>query len=884
MRILRLHLANYRATEACEVHFRRNGLTVVVGPNEAGKTSLAESLLLLFDHLDSTSHRDVRAVKPVNRDAGPEIELDVESGPYAFTYRKRFLKRPETVLMVTRPRQENLTGREAHERAAAILGETLDVDLWRALLVEQGRAYVQADLSHQAALSAALDRAAGGTPGEPRGETLYEGARAERDRYYTEKGIERKELQNAREAADDATAEVEVCRRLLAEVHRDIARAARLGDEGQGLELRVSGLRDRVAEHDRARVEIEALEGAVEKARLRHESAAKSQGAAARDVAERGRLVSAAASAKTASDLANEACGALGPELRQAQDVMDEAELARGKAEGEKREAEALAELRRVDAEYFRSRLDLEQLRERKERVDRARVEAARAREVLVINHVDDRRLAVVEETDRAVEAAEARLQSGAPTLYLRALGKIRIEIGGRKRSLKEGTEETISVPERARIVVPDALELEVVAGASLTGLQRKLEDARKAFEEARTAVKVASVKEARQANRDRQEAVRAIARLKEVEKADLRDLTYEQLETKILGLAKHVPEYPLRRSPVPDLPEDLDDARRVDAAARNALQVAGARADEVRDAFERARTRRDRLQREAGDREAERRAAEGALKRAEEELAEARRGVTDVDLDTRQVRAVEDTGIAAQDLTAARETLARKDPEKTRALLAADSDSLRGAESQLATVRREAGEVRRRLDSMGEAGLHERLETAEAQGESACARREDLLRRAAGALLLFETIRFHREAVRRRYLGPLRERVEALGRILFDETFRVDVDEDLRLASRTLREVTVPFQDLSTGTKEQLSLIARVACAMMVSEEGGPLLLDDVLGHTDPERLAAMGAILRLGGERCQIVLLTSVPERYAHVGDAEIVRLGQFSGLGGT
>ncbi len=71
------------------------------------------------------------------------------------------------------------------------------------------------------------------------------------------------------------------------------------------------------------------------------------------------------------------------------------------------------------------------------------------------------------------------------------------------------------------------------------------------------------------------------------------------------------------------------------------------------------------------------------------------------------------------------------------------------------------------------------------------------------------------------------------------------------------------------------MSLIARIACAMLVADEGGPLLLDDVLGHTDARRLAAMGAVLRHGGRQCQIVLFTSVPERYAHVGDAEVVRL---------
>ena len=138
MKILYLRLANYRRTEECEVQFAPTGLTVVEGPNEAGKTSLREAIALLFEYLDSSKHQNVVEVRPHHRDAGPEIELQAESGPYVFTYFKRFHRKPETTLKVTRPNPENHTGREAHERAQAILHETIDIDLWKALNIEQG--------------------------------------------------------------------------------------------------------------------------------------------------------------------------------------------------------------------------------------------------------------------------------------------------------------------------------------------------------------------------------------------------------------------------------------------------------------------------------------------------------------------------------------------------------------------------------------------------------------------------------------------------------------------------------------------------------------------------------------------------------------------------
>ena len=94
MRFIRLRVANYRGIAAAEVKLGPAGITLIQGPNEAGKTSLGEAIGLLFEYLDSSKHRNIEAIKPVHRDEGPEIELQAESGPYAFNYFKRFLKRP----------------------------------------------------------------------------------------------------------------------------------------------------------------------------------------------------------------------------------------------------------------------------------------------------------------------------------------------------------------------------------------------------------------------------------------------------------------------------------------------------------------------------------------------------------------------------------------------------------------------------------------------------------------------------------------------------------------------------------------------------------------------------------------------------------------------
>ena len=148
---------------------------------------------------------------------------------------------------------------------------------------------------------------------------------------------------------------------------------------------------------------------------------------------------------------------------------------------------------------------------------------------------------------------------------------------------------------------------------------------------------------------------------------------------------------------------------------------------------------------------------------------------------------------------------------------------------------------------------------------------------RAAAARLLFETMRRRRDEARRAYAAPLREKIVALGRLVYGESFDVELDDNLAIEKRSLTGVTLPFSSISVGAREQLGLIVRVACSLLVDEqEGVPLLFDDTLGHTDPARLEGMGAMLSQAGRQCQVIIFTCTPGRFRHIGDARTIALG--------
>ena len=111
----------------------------------------------------------------------------------------------------------------------------------------------------------------------------------------------------------------------------------------------------------------------------------------------------------------------------------------------------------------------------------------------------------------------------------------------------------------------------------------------------------------------------------------------------------------------------------------------------------------------------------------------------------------------------------------------------------------------------------------------------------------------------------------------MFGDSFSVDVDAELTIRTRTLDGCTVPYESLSGGAREQLGILARLAGAALVAKEDTvPVVIDDALGFSDPDRLAKMGAVFDAVGDRGQVIVLTCQPTRYQGIAGAEVIDLG--------
>ncbi len=877
MKLLRLKVTNYRGITACEVKFSPLGITRIEGPNESGKSSLREAINIILDSVDNSRTQAICSIQPVHRDVGPEIELEMETGNYAFTYFKRFLKRPETSLIITKPNPENLTGRPAHDRVIEILKETIDVDLWKALSILQGEAIGQPDLKNTQALSVALDKAAGVHPTAPQELTLFKRVSQEYERYYSlGRGTEKKDLQDLRKTLADKEAEVRLIELEIRDIETDIDRVPVLERELAQLKTQEEELSQRMIDLTSKLQQISLLENTLSAAVLKQESAQKTLQAALRTKEIRQEMIRAAETAAMAHGELQESSSMTQPALSQAEVARNKATAAVDEAESKRKEAESLAALKRSDFDYYHEKLDLDLLLERKQRIDKARKDAAQADTVLAKNKVDDDALNRIKEAELAYKHACARMEIGSPRVLLRSISNCLLSIDDTDTVLNADEVRKISVSNKTRVSIPGTLDIEITAGSSIEGLARKVKESQQALQNACAAAMVAGPDEARKAYDERREALREVENKVRVETEDLRDLTYESLEHRLHSLLQSVPSYLARRVTDPAICPDLDSAKKERTQAEANLQAANGELENARKALESAgsfyeevhikhRVAGAKLEQLAKD-----------LKQTQENLDKARKKEADETLDANLAAA--DRVVHAEDMAyhSASSTLAACNPEQVKALTDSTMGSLKTIRNSHESKDRALHEIQIHLKIKGEEGLYEKLNAAKNQFEKLESKNRATTHRANAAKCLYDIMLEERDKASRAYVAPLTEKIERLGRLVFDPSFQVTIDDDLKIVSRTVSGVTVPFDSLSGGTREQISLMYRLSCSMIVAKEGGtPVILDDALGYTDQERLKLMGAVLAVAARECQIVIFTCVPERYAFIGEAAVVAL---------
>lgn len=876
MRIHRLLVRNFRGLESCEIDLPTDGVTIVEGGNEVGKTSLAEAMNLVFAYADNSKSASIRDVQPVHRDVGPEVEVELSTGPYRLVYAKRWLRRPATTLTISAPSREQLTGREAHDRVNQILDATLDRDLWNVLRLEQG-----GDLSQSGFVLPSLSRALEATVGADLTgadqDDLWDRIVAERDHYWTPTGRPSAERTRLAERVDAAGAEVEDIQAAIRAVEARTDDFARL--ESDAVELTASQVHLTEAESEAA-VRVKALDGLrreVAQVEADARTATSDHDRWAQLHATRTRLVDAVEQKKEALVGSEAALAESAPAQADAERTLAQLTAARAEAMAALRHAEQSADQTAADAVYRRRQIEVEQFRERLERVVEAQSDLERVEPILAGAAVTADTISAIEAAHLEVAKAQAAAAAGAAVVSALAEAEAIVHVDGAAVTLHPHEVQDIPVASATEITIPGLIRFTVRAGADSRANADRVQEAHEALARVCERNGVTGLEEARRTAATRADAERTRTDATKRLAADLRDLTVEGISRKIASLTVRLAEFEAARAATPSLPDDLDSAQDREASAVEQLGVRRGELREIEAALETVQARSRELG-ISGAAQLERvKMDRAALADAEQALAVARNEHPDAQIEDQLDAAARSRAEAESRLVEARRSLDAADPDTLELLAETARQARQRGEAAIRDNRDKRRDLSAVIEHTGEQGLAHRLDLALAEVDRLRLEAERLEARAEAARLLHDTFERHRAAARKRYVAPFRDQIEKLGRLVYGPTLQIELDDQLGIATRTLHGVTVGFHQLSTGAREQFALISRLACASLVSAngDGAPVVFDDALGWTDPQRLNQMAAAISVAARHCQVIVLTCTPGRFAGVGAASVIRL---------
>lgn len=863
MKLHRLRLAHFRGVTEREVHFAEVGVTVVEGANEAGKSSMIEALDLLLEVRSDSKSSRVRAVSPAGVDAGTLIEADISCGPYRFTYIKQYNRAARTELVIHEPAPEQLSGRTAHDKVCAILADEVDAGLFKALRLLQAGDPTVGDLAASAALSRALDTAAG--TAKPAGESggqesmLLDAVRTEYARYFTSaQGRPTGELAAATAELEEASAR-----------HAELTAAMELlADDSARLEALTVTRRDQSNSLELAKVELSALGERWDRARGLQNRRADAEGAVAllagelkvieREIAQRSSSQKRITSCDKTIDVTRRAI----EHLRRAR-AGSAASLAEFERQlGAARDEDAVA-TRRVAA--ARAAAQVAHLQARHDevtavlaQVDQVRAELTRRQAELAALECGPDDLAVVEDLSQSVAITRAQSESAAATLMITRLGDKPVSVDGADT---DRTEFALTVD--TVVEVDGVVRVTVSPGAESATLGARLEQAERALSDALADHGVDDVVQLRGLVRARERAANAVESLRAQVAATLGGRDEGALRAELSELTRRVGD---GRSGVGDGPDVADAEHQADAAAVRLAKLVQQTAEsrsELRGFDSELRILDERLT---------------GLMIERDELVEQHRELAahqgDDDLARRREQVIAELVPAEAAVVVVAEQIADADLETLELQHTNMLAIVERGEPRLAELGTEIAELRTRIEIRRDDGKLDQLHRAATELESARGEFSRVQVRARAAKLLLETLERHRDNTRRQYVQPFTDQILRLGKVVFGPTLQVGVDEELRITTRTVGGVTVDHDALSGGAKEQLGIISRLACAMLVDPtDGVPVIIDDALGYTDPERLASMGAVLAYAGRQTQVIVLTCTPQRYSSVGGAHLV-----------
>lgn len=852
MKILAVRLAEVGCfSKAVALEGLSDGLNVLAGANEAGKSTILAALRMAFEQSHKTTHRDVEVLRPYSGGA-PLVEVDFAIGGQTWRLRKQYLTGRAAEL-------RNLTtgqisrGADAEENLSALLNQGGGRASLGLLWAGQKDTLTPTPPDGDAAsglkrlISAEIAVTVGGSearlvrgairseldvymtghkPPRPRGD--YEAAIRAKARLESDLAlaIGRRDAALVRldRLSDLKTQEAELC---------DPARIAVGADAAAKAATAAATARDALQKQRAAADAVSGAESRLALARTRRDAFAD-------DLT---RLETLAAEAVMDQDLTRDLASALADAEARAAETREAYAIARNALAAADRELKAAVDAeRRQEAEQRLS--DLNATLAAADAATRAGLELKAQLDTI---RVTPELLRIMRAEDDALRRLEDRLAAAAPRVTIAYIP------GAERRITRHGE----ALPGGAHLVDrPLVLEIdgigtiEIAPGVSddAATLQGALARHRDTLARMFTDADVAGLAEAEQQLAQRQGLEQEIGEARARLGALLPAGGIAKLKTEIEGLAARVAESGSEDvRPRADIERDIDGIRRTlseaepaDAAAQRVL--ATEREASVRHAV----SATDRIKR---------------LAELEHKLPPSTaRAALAAELDDAAGACERALHAAVREHTAWREQA----PEPAH-LQALEAEARRSAEA-VGVEARQREDLRRTVASLeGElrADRNDEVEARVAELQGALAAATQRLTRieddVAALQLLDAELRAEEMRSQDQYLRPISERLSPYVDLVFPGA-DITVAENFAPASLRRANDREAIAALSEGTQEQLAVMVRLAFGRLMADSGSPVpvILDDALVYSDDERILRMFMAFITAARHHQLIVLT--------------------------
>lgn len=880
MKLHRIQLSHFKGVTHQEIEFPSQGVTVLEGQNESGKSSVIQALDLLLEERHTAKTKATRAARPEGQDVGVSVEAELTLDGHRLVYRKRWWKEAGAELrFLTGPRSgHSLTGREAHDAVTELMNRS-DPALWRALRLLQAGQHSH-DFKASAALRRALEASGTSVEDDSAAVTVLEAARDLRSKYFTDTGKEKAETITLRREHHDALAGLQSARAALDTIVRAVDSYDRSVTEATSARDTLERARLDLTEAETAAAAMQALNAERQQAQQEHQHATSHAQRMLKDQLDRTHLVEEVETSRlqlteltasmtrqqTTAQESQAAAHVAETALAQAREALRLARISDREAQTAERRAGDLsrwAELRAVVGQ-------LDQLQSQRAALAAQQLPAITADQVEALDAAQ-----------RGVELAQSQLDAGSAQLTVMSLATgVRVEWDGTTTTLEPEQPRHQPVTEQVTLELPHQLRIVVEPEDGLRQRQINVRSAQGELDALLAATEMQSVQQARDALRLQQQHVAELSSLEERKAMILRGRGETAVREECTGLAAAVEatgashaspasvesEQTLSadelRAAVADSSAHLESAQETTARCEQALQLA--QRQEHGDQLTLAQVRTEVAH------------AEQVHTSARNRLEEARCAVSDEQLS--EARATADLHLAEAKANLERLETAwtSKDADNVLQLAHGSRVRVENAQKRLEEARAQQSRAEGTLEGLNRDAVQREFDLARTRLLSTTEVLTTQLRRAAAAKLLADTLEHHQAEAHRRYNAPFRRQLELLGQRVFGSTFQVELSDDLTVTRRHLHGTWLEVEALSTGAQEQLEVLMRLAIASLVDpQDGVPVVLDDTLGHTDPHRLISLAGALESVSSTAQVIVLTATPDRFAGLTPAKTVRI---------